>query len=360
MNIRVRVQENSYSVHVKNGISSQIPLHLKKLALGNFCVVITNKKIASLQARRIKKITQGIPSQTIYVPDGERAKSPKWVFNIIQELLSVDRIGRRIFILCVGGGVIGDLGAFVASIYKRGIPYIQIPTTLLAQVDASIGGKTAINLEQGKNLVGSFYQPKAVFIDPQFLYTLTKKHIQQGLAEIIKYALIQDKDLFKTLQSCVKEIRSLSGDRVLKIITRCVAIKAMIVAKDEKEKKGIRTLLNFGHTIGHALEATTEYRKTLTHGDAIALGMISASHISLYLGMCARTEVVNIEHVIEAYGLPCSISFNKRKLMKNLAHDKKFISGSIRMVLLSKVGKAQVVEKIPLSLIEKSLGAIAR
>ncbi|MCK4810335.1 MAG: 3-dehydroquinate synthase [Candidatus Omnitrophica bacterium] len=357
--INVNLQENPYKIYIKDNLAKELPLYFNRLNVGNFCFIITNERIFSLHKARIKKIVKDTPYKIIKVAEGEKAKSKKWLFKLLEELLNLDKvISRRPFVVCLGGGTIGDLGGFAASIYKRGIPCIQIPTTLLACVDAAIGGKTAIDLKEAKNIVGSFYQPKAVFIDPQFLNTLAAKEIKQGFAEIIKYSLIKDKGLFEKLKNNYKKIKEFEPGFTEEIIESCVKIKAGIVEKDEREKKGIRTILNFGHTIGHALEASSGYKKSLNHGESVALGMICAGQISLYLKLCPKAIVEKIRALIKLYKLPLKTSFDREKVIKSFSFDKKFISGSIRMVLIEHIGKTRICEKIPLKLVKKSLEII--
>ncbi len=357
--INLKLKEDSYNIYLGNNTVEKIPSYLRRSNIGNFCVIITNRKIFHLHKNKIKKIIQSIPHRVIEVPDGERCKSKKWVFKIIDELVKVDGIKKRIFITCVGGGTIGDLGGFVASIYKRGIPYIQVPTTLLGCVDASIGGKTAINLKEAKNIVGTFYQPKSVFVDLNFLHTLPFRELKQGFAEVIKYAVIEDKELFNFLEANYQRVRKLDRRFIAPVIEKCIRIKAKIVEGDEKEKRGVRTILNFGHTLGHALEASLGYQRKLTHGEAIALGMICASFISSSLGLCSREERERIKRLIELYSLPTEFSFLPEKVLKSLSLDKKFVGG-IRMVLLERIGKTKVCKDVSLDLIKKSLRIIRR
>jgi 3-dehydroquinate synthase len=258
----------------------------------------------------------------------------------------------------MGGGSITDLGGFVASIYKRGIPCIHIPTTLLGQIDASIGGKTAINLKEAKNILGTFYQPKAVFIDPIFLKTLTKREIKEGMAEAIKYGIIRDRNFFYFLKEYFNEILSLKLSFILKLIFICAKIKANIVEEDEKEKKGIRTVLNFGHTFAHALESTYQYKR-IFHGEAVSVGMVFASYLSYLMKKCSFKEVEEIKETIRLFSLPTKIFFDYLTLYKSINYDKKFISGKIRMVLLKKIGEVEVVEELPSQMLIKSLKRFA-
>lgn len=355
--IIVNLKTDPYPIFIGRGVSEKLPRFLADKDIGNYAVVITQRKIVSLHKGRIGCLLKGIPYRIVYVPQGETAKSQEWAFRIIETLLSENKgvLKKRIFLVCLGGGVVGDVGGFIASIYKRGIPFIQVPTTLLAQVDASIGGKTAINVRQAKNMVGTFYQPQAVFIDPEFITTLPKRELRQGFAEVIKYAAIKDKDLFTFLDKNSSEIQKLVPRYLEKIITRCAQIKAEIVSCDEKEKKGLRTILNFGHTIGHALEAALCYRRDFHHGEGVALGMICAAGISVKLGLCSQSVAEKLADLIKKYSLPVTARFDTQKVLASLTYDKKFVRGSIRMVLLTFVGKTRVCSRINLADIKKSL-----
>jgi len=357
--IQVKLKENPYTIHIGYNLLKSLPDQIKKLNLGNFGIIVTSDKIYSLYRKSIADIFGSKNYKTVKVIDGERAKSKKWLFFIIEEIVKADKLNRRMFIICLGGGTIGDLGGFAAAIYKRGIPYVQVPTTLLAQIDASIGGKTAIDLKEAKNILGAFFQPKAVFIDPAFLTTLARKELKQGIAEAIKYGVIKDKDLFYFLKNNHKKIMALEPRSIMKLISVCAGIKAKIVAADEKENKGLRTILNFGHTFAHALESSLKYRK-ITHGEAVSLGMLFAAELSLCLRKCTKKEVGQIQKIIKLYSLPARIKVDPKTLYKSLIYDKKFISGRIRMVLLKRIGQVQVVEGIRPKNILKILAFFSR
>jgi len=265
-------------------------------------------------------------------------------------MLKADKLNRKIFVICLGGGTVGDVGGFAASIYKRGVPYIQIPTTLLSVIDASIGGKTAIDLAEAKNILGTFYQPRAVFIDPNFLNTLEEKQIIDGIAEAIKYAVIKNEAFFNFLSENFREIISLKAPSVLKVIDTCVDIKAKIVEADEREKRGIRTILNFGHTFAHALEAASKYKK-VSHGQAVSLGMLYAAYLSNKLGLCSMNELCQIRDLLKKFGLPVKCKYDPKAIYKAMSYDKKNISGKFRLVLLQKIGRVKVVDGISKSLI---------
>ena len=352
--IQVKLKENPYPIYLEYNSVKKIPVYIKKLNPGNFGIVVTSNKIYSLYKKLINTTFNSRNYKVVKVVDGEKAKSKKWLFHITDEILKADKLNRKVFVVCLGGGTIGDLGGFAAAIYKRGTPYIQVPTTLLSQIDASIGGKTAIDLKEAKNILGAFHQPKAVFIDPTFLSTLPSQELKQGIAEAIKYGVIKDKKFFVFLKDKYKKIKALDPSCIMKLIWICAGIKTKIVAQDEKENKGLRTILNFGHTFAHALESTMQYTK-VSHGQAVALGMVYAAHLSLTLGKCSKREVKEITEIIKLFSLPARLKFSPKALYQSLIYDKKFISGKIRMVLVRKVGQVQVVEGISPKKIKKTL-----
>jgi len=357
--ISVKLKANPYNIYIAKNLTKKIPAYIKKTNLGNFAIIITSSKIYSLYKGLINNIFPKSNCKIIKVADGEIAKSQKWLLKVINEIIKSDGLNKRLFIACIGGGVVGDLGGFVASIYKRGIPYIQVPTTLLSQIDSSIGGKTAINIGIAKNVVGSFYQPKAVFIDPNFLETLPKRELRQGLAEAIKYGIIANKDFFCFLKRNKEKIMDLNSNSILKLISTCARIKADIVSKDELERKGLRTILNFGHTLAHAIEGSSAYKK-ITHGEAVAIGMVYAARLSRYLKKCRQTDLSQIENIINLYSLPKMTNIAYSAIYKSLSYDKKFISGKIRMVILQKIGKVAVAEGISSKDIKKTLKVFIR
>jgi len=352
--INVKIPQNPYTIYVGNKIAGITASHIHKLNPGNFAIVISSKTVIKLYKKYIKTILKHYPYHVVVVPDGEKAKSKSYFLKITEALLAADGWDKRLFIVCFGGGVVGDLGGFIAAVYKRGVPYIQIPTTLLSQIDSSIGGKTGIDVRAAKNILGAFYQPKAVFSDISCLKTLPRQERRQGIAEAIKYGIIQDKNLFYFLQQNHKKILHNDTACLTALVCRCAAIKARIVSVDEKEKKGIRTILNFGHTFAHALESAAQY-KTVPHGDAVGIGMLYAADLSVRLGLCKPQVKAEIEHLLRAFSLPTSTRINHITLYKSMCYDKKFISGKIRMVLLRSIGKVEVIENINPSHIKNAL-----
>lgn len=354
--IRLSLGKRSYLILIGYGISSHLADYLAKAKIGNAAYLVTNKRLFKSYGRRILRILRagGFAAKCALVADTEKSKSLKTASALIDDIAQFEK-NRRVFLVALGGGVVGDLAGFVASIYKRGIPLIQIPTTLLAQVDSAIGGKTAVDLLYGKNLVGTFYQPRLVMSDTQLLTTLDTRQLRNGLAEVIKYAIIKDPLLFTYLESHYKDILGLQQSALAFIVSRCARIKAGIVMRDEKEELGLRTLLNFGHTIGHAIEAAGGYKR-YTHGEAIALGMRAACDISRYVGLLDHKTQERISRLLHAVGLPAKTKgLSLGKILNAHYRDKKFIGTRNRFVLASAIGKAKVVENIPLAVIKKAI-----
>jgi 3-dehydroquinate synthase len=357
--IKVNLRNNPYNIYLGKGAVSKVPGYVKKEKLGNFGIVITTSKIHSCHKNLINRSLRGKKHKIIYVPGSEKAKSKQCLFSVIRQILKADTLNRKLYLICLGGGTVGDLGGFIASIYKRGLPYVQVPTTLLAQIDSSIGGKTAIDLPEAKNILGTFYQPQAVFIDPVFLKTLPKKEFKQGLAEAIKYGLIKDAGFFKFLEKNQPKVIQLHPPTILKLISVCSRIKAKIVAADEQETKGLRTILNFGHTFAHALESSLKY-KIIPHGQAVAFGMIYAALLSQDLKKCSKNTSQKIVKIIKLYNLFYPLKVDPLTLYRSLVYDKKFISGKIRMVLLRRIGKVEVAEGISPQKIKEILRVFSR
>ena len=354
--IRLHLGSRSYPIIIGSRIAGRLGACVKRLAIGDSAYIISNARLHRRYGRALSDsfVRAGIAVKFRLVPDTEKSKSLATVTALIDAIARFEK-KRRIFIVAFGGGVVGDLAGFVASIYKRGLPYIQVPTTLLAQVDSSIGGKTAVDLCYGKNLVGSFYQPRIVFSDTHFLGTLGTRQLGNGLAEIIKYAAIKDPRLFTYLERHYGALLKAQQPALEFTVSRCSAIKAKIVEQDEKEEKGIRTILNFGHTIGHAIEAAGGY-KGYGHGEAIALGMLAACSIGTHMGLTDQKTSRRVKGLIEAAGLPAVIAgLPPKRILTAHYRDKKFIGTKNRFVLLSGIGKAEVVENIPLAMIKKAI-----
>lgn len=355
--IKINLKKRSYNIIVGSDAISHLGKYLLRLNLGRDAYIITNTSIKSRFGNTLSRILKKSKFNFCFkaIPDTEESKSIKIFSSCLQGLADFDR-GRRAFVIAFGGGVVGDLSGFVASVYKRGAPFIQVPTTLLAQVDSSIGGKTAIDLPQGKNLAGAFYQPRLVLSDIKFLKTLSLRQMRSGLAEVIKYAVIEDKNLFFYLEKRHKQVLEQKPRALEYTVARCSLIKANIVQRDEREERGLRTILNFGHTIGHAIEAASHYR-IYNHGEAIALGMLVAVDISRALLMIGEDTRLRIEGLIKAVGLPHRIrGISLGAIINAHYRDKKFIGPKNRFVLIRGIAKTEIIENIPLRIIEAALG----
>jgi len=308
-------------------------------------IIITNDTIEPLYLQGLLDSLAELNPLSFIIPDGEQYKSLEW-FEKISAFLLQNNCGRDTCLIALGGGVVGDLTGFVAACYQRGVPFIQIPTTLLSQVDSSVGGKTAVNHPLGKNMIGAFYQPQAVFIDTQSLHTLPKREFAAGMAEVIKYGLIYDTELFTYLEQNVENLQQLNETCLQHIIYRCCEIKALIVAEDEKEQ-GLRALLNLGHTFGHAIEAQMGYGKWL-HGEAVAMGMVLASQLANTRGDLTQQDVARIVDVIKQYNLPTEVpaDMTSEQFLLHMRKDKKNKKGTIRFILPTQFGQCALVDDV--------------
>jgi len=354
--IKLSLKGNGYAILIGDRILSQLGQALKALRMKEDAVVITDHIVARYHlagvVRSLKK--DGFRTKPIVVPAGEHSKSIKMAMKVLQELAAYD-VMKNVFIVALGGGVVGDLAGFVAAVYKRGVPYVQVPTTLLAQIDSAIGGKVAIDLPVGKNLVGAFYQPKMVYSDVAFLSTLHRRQIRNGLAEAVKYGVIHDKNLFEFIEKNTSALLRGEKKHLVRLVEACSRIKAYVVMKDERETKGIRTILNFGHTLGHAIEAADGYNR-YHHGEAIALGMRMAAEISSRLGLLNSDAAQRLNKVLTSLGLPQTVKGLKWKdILPLMLHDKKFRAGKNRFVLAKRIGQVCVKEGIPLQTIREAV-----
>ncbi|MBN2453087.1 MAG: 3-dehydroquinate synthase [Candidatus Omnitrophica bacterium] len=347
--IKVFLGKRSYDILIGKGLIGRCGPLLKNLGLGHDALIITNKRLSGLYGKRLSTTLRksGFSPRFELVRDSEKAKS----FAALEKLLSrISRydINKKPFIIALGGGVVGDLAGFAASIYKRGIPYVQLPTTLLAQVDSSIGGKTAVDLPVAKNMAGSFYQPRIVISDTETLKTLSPRQIRNGLAEVVKYGVIKDPGLFSFIESNYRRIINCDMEAMEHIIYRSARIKADVASKDEFDRKGIRAILNYGHTIGHAIETAAEYSGRYNHGEAVALGMLIAGRIAVRLRILKKAAALKIEGLIRKIGLPVSVkAVEPSKIYDSHLHDKKFVRGRNRFVLASDIGSVKIVEDVP-------------
>ena len=341
--VQVALGDRSYEILIQPGVLNQLGQVLQGVGCSGRVGIVTNPVVNKLYGRGVcRALTQaGFSPFLIMVPDGEQAKTVRWLSKILDALVK-QRVERQDMILALGGGVTGDVAGFAASVYLRGIPFVQVPTTLVAQVDSSVGGKTGVNHPQGKNLIGAFYQPRMVVIDPRVLKTLPSRQWIAGLAEVIKYGMIADKHFFEYLEQHVEGLRNQSDDVMPHVLRRCCEIKAEVVAGDERES-GRRRILNYGHTVGHALEAWGHYKKWI-HGEAVGLGMALEGSLAYYLGMCSKDVVERQDDLIKSVGLPSSMpKINFLDLWQTMQHDKKVVKGDIHCVLPQKIGDVCVV-----------------
>lgn len=346
--VSLDLQEKSYQIIV----GSNVIEHLKAfLEINNYnkIIVISDENVVKLHGEKLKNIVQSI--DFVVVNAGENAKSFAVFEKVCEEILQKN-IDRKTLLIAFGGGVVGDLTGFCASVLLRGIDFIQIPTTLLAMVDSSVGGKTAINSQAGKNLIGSFYQPKLVLCDINFLETLPLREFRSGYAEIVKYGFIYDKIFFEFLDENLTEIFAKNLQILQKIITRSCEIKAQIVGRDEKEN-GERALLNFGHTFGHIFETETNYSDEILHGEAVALGMLMASQMSVDFELIKEDEYRKIFNHLQKSGFNLNLknirqNWHQENLIKHLFKDKKTENNQLTFILLNKIGEAKIYKKISL------------
>ena len=352
--IRVNLKENSYDIVVGHNILSGLGAQIRALDIGDDAIVITNSVIRKLHGKALSKslAKKRISVKFLEVPDSERSKSATVAFRLIQQIAKMD-VKKKMFIIAFGRGVIGDLAGFIAAVYKRGIPFVQVPTTFLAQIDSAIGGKVAIDLALGKNLVGAFYQPKIVFSDVALLKTLSNRQVRNGLAEAIKYGVIKDKKLFSYVEKNSDKLLSVDLKTTTSVVLECSRIKAKVVSADEKERKGIRTILNFGHTAGHAIESACAYNR-YQHGEAIGIGMRIAGAIACQRKMLCSKELQKLEDLLDKVGLPAKAKGIKLSpVMRAVSHDKKIIAKKNRLVLPQGIGRVRVVEGVPTSVIKQ-------
>ena len=343
----VRTSSGSYPLWVGWNIIEELGERVRGV-LDTRAAYVVSDIGAQSQARRAQVSMEraGIPTHIFFIPSGEQSKTLETAERIYTWLAGL-KAERGHLILAVGGGVVGDLAGFVAATFLRGIPYAQVPTTLLAMMDASIGGKTAVDLPQGKNLVGAFYQPKFVLADVSALRTLPERELNSGWAEALKHGLIMDESLLSTFESQRESIRSLEPEIATDVIRRSMAIKAAVVSKDEKETLGIRVLLNYGHTIGHGLEAATGYSQYL-HGEAVSVGMVGAAKIGCDVGLMPASDVERQRSVLADYGLPLHArGVDPDRVLDAMRSDKKTAAGAIRWVLLDGIGSATTRNDVP-------------
>ena len=341
-NLFVDLKENSYNILIEKGLLSKLGEELKKIYFGEKIFIITDENVDKYYGDKVKDELDkaGYKTRKMVLTPGEETKSFSTLPSIYNELLDF-KLTRKELIITLGGGVIGDLGGFVASTFLRGVSFIQIPTSLLAQVDSSVGGKVAVDLEKGKNLVGSFYQPKAVFIDPDVLNTLPEKFYKDGMAEVIKYGCIKDRDFFYMLKSL--KSREEVMNNIEDILYKCCYIKKSVVERDEKDL-GERMLLNFGHTLGHAIEKYYNFTG-YSHGEAVAIGMYNISLKSEDEGITEKGVSEEIKEILINYDLPYEVDIkDNNKIIDTISLDKKNIGSVLKVILLKSIGESIIYD----------------
>ena len=343
-NVLVNLGEASYEIFIGENILRGVD----KFVLGKV-LLVTQKNIFDLCA-------ENFPYEVAIVPDGETSKSLREAEKLYTRAIECG-LDRKSVIIALGGGVVGDLAGFVAATFMRGISLIQIPTTLLAQVDSSVGGKTAVNHELGKNLIGAFHQPRAVFIDLNFLKTLPDREIKSGLGEVVKYGVISDEKFFAYLEDNAEKILNRDLKTLEHVVKRSCEIKAEVVGADEKES-GLRRILNFGHTMAHAIEEETHYEK-YRHGEAVAVGMIAAAQISRELGKTSKDNVERLERLIKKFGMVTTCAgLDADKLYNVTFRDKKAVGGKVNWVLMKNFGEVEICSDVPAQIVKRVFGRL--
>lgn len=352
---KIDLGERSYEILIGPGLLRRTGEFLCAAVSASRAVVVTHPSINRLYGERtVKSLVQaGLKVDCIEMPEGEDHKSLEEAEKIFDRLLQLN-CDRRSVLVALGGGVIGDLTGFVAATFMRGVPFIQAPTTLLAQVDSSVGGKTAVNHRRGKNMIGVFYQPKVVVIDLETLNTLPKEEFRAGLAEVIKYGVIADRELFDYLDAQAQKILQLDPVCLGHIIETSCAIKARVVEQDERESR-YRMILNFGHTLGHAIEALTGYT-TYKHGEAVAIGMVFAAKLSRETGRCSDAVCRRLTALVEKFGLPSRLpDLAADKIIESMYRDKKNRDKRIKFILAKDIGSIEIVDQVSESVLKKVL-----
>ena len=352
--VKVELQKNSYEIYIGSGLLPQVGPWLKEMGLSGKAVIITDTTVKGFYADALHRgLTDvGFNVSILEIPPGEEQKILE-VAGGLYEKLTGSYAERTTPVIALGGGVVGDLAGFVAATYMRGVPLVQVPTTLLAQVDSSIGGKTAVDHGRLKNMIGAFYQPRLVVADVDTLKTLPEVEFANGMAEVIKHAAILSKDLFEYIESNIEKARAMDTAVLEEIVYRNAQLKAAVVAKDEKESD-LRAILNFGHTIGHAVEAVSAF--DLKHGQAVAIGMVAEASISNRVGKLKENDVIRLKEVINKAGLPVDVpSLDINEVMTAMRHDKKVTGNKIRFVLLNAIGDAYITDDVSPSLVEEVL-----
>ncbi|MBK1640413.1 3-dehydroquinate synthase [Chromatium okenii] len=351
--LKVDLGSRSYPIHIGSGLLAEAALYRPHLA-GAQVLIVTNETVAPLYLATLRSALTDVTVREVILPDGEQYKTLE-VWNQIFDALLTARMSRDCTLIALGGGVIGDMAGFAAACYQRGVAFIQVPTTLLAQVDSSVGGKTGVNHPLGKNMIGAFYQPRAVIADTATLATLPQRELSAGLAEVLKYGFIRDAAFLDWLEAQLPALLAREPAALAHAIRRSCEVKAEIVAADEHES-GQRALLNFGHTFGHAIETGTGYGNWL-HGEAVGAGMVLAADLSARLGWLTAEALARVRRVIAAAGLPVAppSDLSAERFLELMAVDKKVLNGQLRLVLLQQLGTAVVTGEVAPELLRATL-----
>jgi 3-dehydroquinate synthase len=354
--VRVALGDRSYEIHIGAGTLADARRLISPGAAPGALFVITHPAVQRLHGEALRAGLAPLAPETILVPAGERHKTLRRAALLYDELLARGA-DRRSIIIAFGGGVVGDLAGFVAATYMRGIAYVPVPTTLLAQVDASVGGKVAVDHPQAKNLIGCFYQPRLVIADADTLRTLSRRDYVAGLAEVVKHGLIADASLFAWMEENASAITRRLPDPIVHMVRRSCEIKAGVIAQDERES-GLRATLNLGHTVGHALETLTRYRD-LRHGEAVAIGMVAAARLAAAVGVFPAADAERIERLLSRLGLPTRLpDVNAGDMVRTMSADKKSAAGRPRFVLPRAIGQVEFGREVPLETLRHVLGQL--
>lgn len=352
--LTVNLGENSYDIVIDRGVLPTLGSRCHALGLRGVAAVVTNPTVAALYVEIVtgSLAAAGYVVKVVTIPDGEEFKNSATLNSVYDDFVEAG-IDRSSFVVALGGGVVGDLAGFAAATWLRGIPFVQVPTSLLAQVDSSVGGKTGIDHPKGKNLIGAFYQPRLVLIDVATLETLEPRQFMAGLAEVIKYGVALDLPFFEFIEQHVEQLLALDSGVLIEIIQRCCELKAQVVELDEKES-GLRAVLNYGHTLGHAFEALSDYRG-LVHGEAVAIGMALAAMVSVSRSLCSKADAARIVALIKRCGLSVDVpAFDRQQLLDAIATDKKSRGGNITFICNQGIGMYAMSKHTPEELLSLS------
>ncbi len=346
--VRVLLGARSYSIWIGSGLLEHLAQWLEPLQLGPLAVVISDENVAPRYGSQVLEALCGSGRKAVMltVPPGEPSKSPLWLQRLWEQMLR-HGADRTCFVVALGGGVVGDLAGMAAATWARGVPWVQLPTTLLAQVDSSVGGKVGVNLPGAKNMVGAFWQPKLVVADIQVLRSLPQREYRAGLAEVVKYGVILDESFFAQLEQNASGLLQLDPQVLIPTVARCCELKAWVVGQDERESSGLRAVLNYGHTFAHALESATGYQRWL-HGEAVSLGMNCAALLARELGQVDQEFCLRQARLLKQLGLPVQLpqDLDLEQLVQLMRHDKKAQAGRIRFVLPKRLGQVELVADV--------------